>query len=197
MKISRFGPACMVVLALAAGTATAADHQLAAEEAGVVPGSAGKDFLKNNPQAASTVAPQSIMVESSLMSTKAQLDGLKSQLQIAQGKPDAVFMNQVNTFSKNIDSGIKDASTHAGKLRTTVEKSYPQIAGADDLKNLDYSVNDLSSFYKSWAAKAKDRAYWQDKQMAEGDIEALDKRIDKAIDQSKTFNANQLDLSIG
>jgi hypothetical protein len=155
--------------------------------------------LKNDAQAKKIVGPQSVMLQTSLMSAKAQLEGLKSQLALASDmtKPDATFLNQVKVYDHNIDNTIKDAANHESKMKTNLIKSYPQIAGADSAKNLDYSVNDLQSFYKSWSNKAKDRSYWQDKDQAKMDLDSLDKRLDKAIDQSKGFNSDQFDLSIG
>lgn len=158
-------------------------------------GTAAKPSLKGNQSAKAQLAPHSLMIESQLLSTRAQIDGLKSQVGIEQGVPDAAFLNHVKMYSKNIDSGIKQAQTHDKELSMALQKNYPQVANSDDGKNLGYAINDLQSFYKSWSDKAMERSYWQDKDQAKADLDSLGKRLDKAIDTTRSFNSGQLDIS--
>ena len=153
--------------------------------------------LKDNQQAKKTVGPQGVMIETSLMSAKAQLDGLRSQVSLAGNQTDANFINQVKSYNQVLDNRIREATNQTSNLKTTLVKKYPQVAMSDDTKNLDYSIKDLSSFFNSWNNKSTDRSYWADRDQAKADLDSLDRRLDKAIDQSKSFNANQFDISIG
>jgi hypothetical protein len=166
------------------------------QEAGVASSGAIMS-LKDNPQAKKTVGSQSVMIETSLMSAKAQLDGLRSQLSLSEGKPDASFINQVKPYNRVLENRIKEATNQTSNLKSELIKNFPQVAMADDTKNLDNSIKDLQSYFTGWNAKAGDRIYWQDKDQAKADLDGLDRRLEKAIDQSKAFNANQFDISVG
>lgn len=162
-------------------------------------GQAGSDAsLKGNIEAKKIIAPQSVMLQASLMSAKTQLEGLKNQVSYSEtGKFDSNFLNQVKTYDRSIDSTIKDAASRESNIKTTLDKNYPQIASLESAKELESSVKDLQAYFKSWSNKAKSRGYWKDRDQASADLDSLDKRIDKALNQSKTFNSDQLEISIG
>jgi len=162
-------------------------------------GEAGSEAsLKDNIQAKKMIAPQSVMLQASLMSAKTQLEGLKNQLSYSEtGKLDSTFLNQIKTYDRGIDSTIKDAATRESNIKTALDKNYPQIASLGNTKELESSVSDLQAYFKSWSNKAKSRGYWKDRDQASADLDSLDKRIDKALNKSRMFNSEQLEISIG
>ena len=154
--------------------------------------------LKDNVQAKKVIAPDSVMLQASLMSAKTQLEGLKAQLSYSEtGKFDSNFMNQIKSYDRSIDSTIKDAASRENTIRATLDKSYPEIASLANAKDLESSVKDLQAYFKSWSNKAKSRGYWKDRYQASADLDSLDKRIDKALNYTRTFNSEQLEISIG
>jgi len=162
-------------------------------------GEVGSDAsLKDNIQAKKMIAPQSVMLQASLMSAKTQLEGLKNQISYSEtGKFDSNFLNQIKTYDRSIDSTIKDAASRESSIKATLEKNYPQIASLSNTKELESSVKDLQAYFNSWSNKAKSRGYWKDRDQASADLDSLDKRIDKALNHSRTFNSEQLEISIG
>lgn len=199
MKLSHLGGLLGLALAVTVGSLYA-DSQSNAQtysdqQAGVV----GSDVsLKDNAQAKKVIGPQSVMLQTSLLSAKAQLEGLKSQLALSDtSKPDTAFLNQLKTYNRGINDTIKDAANHESNVMKGLAKSYPQIANAEEITSLNYSMDDLQKYYKSWSNKTKERSYWQDKYQVNADLDSLNKRLDKAINQSKSFNANQFDISVG
>ena len=75
----------------------------------------------------------------------------------------------------------------SSNLKTTLLKKLS--SGREHRRNEESGLlgERSESFYKSWSNKANDRTYWVDKDQAKADLDSLDKRIDKAIDQSKNI----------
>lgn len=155
-----------------------------------------KDF-KDNDQAKMSVGPHSIMIESSLLSTQARVEGLRSQLKLVKNQaPNSEFLEHAKAYNKDIGSDLRTAKQHDAELKASLQ-NYPMVANSDNAKNLQSAIGDLDSFYVSWNTKAKDAGYWQNTTQASNDLEALSGKIDNAISQSKTFNSDELSVSVG
>jgi hypothetical protein len=208
MKSSHFSVFSAAALALVAGLAqandsnsntqdTAKDKNAASYESRESQDMSKSDSLKSNAQAKMTVGPHSLMVQSVLMSSKDMVNGMKSQLDLAENsKPGSEYFSHFKMYDKAIGKDISTAKTHETELKGSLQK-YPGVAKTDAVQKLDSAMNDLSGFFNSWSSKSKSNDYWSNKAQAKNDLDALSKKIDAAIDQSKQFNSDQLDISIG
>jgi len=156
------------------------------------------------------LAPYALMVSSSLMSAKSQLQGVKAQMQIldqaqAQTQKDQSRANQANSrefvshfrdFSKGINSDLSEAKSNQAKL-TAKAKGFPEIRESTEFQSLNQGIDEARRLNSGWQAKIQSQSYWKNREQARADIDALDKSLSNAIDQAKSFNSKQLNTATG
>lgn len=144
-------------------------------------------------QAKTTLAPHSLMIETSLMSAMSQLKGLRTQLQVAEtATPEAI--QHFKMHSKEISADLMMAKTHEKQLMSRMGK-FPQIAQNEKTKTVSTNLMTVTEMDRTWKPQTQQKAYWQNKVKVMADLDLLEQRLNTALDSMKSFNSDQLKIA--
>lgn len=144
--------------------------------------------------AKSNLTPQVVFIQSSLLSAQNQIKGLRADLK-ASDRPNAdYYYEYFKMHSKEINNDVQGAGMQGARLNTGIKK-FPELAKNEDFHSADAALNELKTLNTSWQAKIARNSYWNDKQQVTQDLDAFEKRLNMALDKTKSFSASGLDVS--
>ena len=157
----------------------------------VDPPSSGID--SNSDGSKAMLAPHTLMIRASLESAMTQVKGMKSQLD------EVAFEEKMSTkHFKSYEASLKNdlslANAHQRELKSSI-RQFPGLAASEEFRNSDTSLNDMNSFAHSWATKASAASYWKNKDQAISDLNALESKLNNAINKTQSFGTVKLNLS--
>ena len=139
------------------------------------------------------LAPHALMIRASLESALSQVKGMKSQLNEVPFDGKSSMMH-FQTYENSLKSDLKLANTHQAELKSGVTR-YPDLASSEEFRNIDRALTDIRAFSTNWTAKSTGASYWQNKDQAMTDLKDLEKRLNDAIDKTRSFSTAKLDLN--
>lgn len=141
-------------------------------------------------QVRSEIGPHAVTVRTELESAIGQVKGLKAQVSLSE-KPSPDQIEHFKMHSKEMNEDIKTAGVHQGVLRSRIGK-YPEVARSQEYKSLNTSFTDSERSNRDWQAKTEGADYWQDSKKVMGDLDALERKLNAALDKARRFNTDQL-----
>ena len=146
-----------------------------------------------------------IVIESSLMSALDQVKGVRAQYDLAANKEKASKeagqmaatmidpKTSVGPHVQELDGDLKSVSTHQAMLSSGASQ-FVKINSSDQYGEMNTAIDQVKSTAKSWQGRAMSKSYWQNREMVMSDLESLEKQLTMAIDKTKSFNSDKLDI---
>lgn len=145
-------------------------------------------------QAKMQLAPHAVTIESSLTAAREQLKGLRNGLKIAEDQaPSPAVVKHLQMISKQMTEDLEMAKVHQGELQSGVKK-FPEIASSQDYRNVNMAVTEVDKLSSTFQGKTGSSEYWRNHRQVMNDLDNLERRLDKAIDETKSFSSGQLDF---
>ncbi len=139
------------------------------------------------------LAPHALMIRASLESALSQVKGMKSQLNEVPFDGQSSMMH-FQSYENSLKSDLKIATIHQAELKSGVSR-YPDLASSEEFRNIDRALTDIRAFSTNWSTKSTVASYWQNKDQAMIDLKDLEKRLNDAIDKTRSFSTAKLDLN--
>jgi hypothetical protein len=158
-------------------------------------GGMGDKDMKNE-AAKMLLAPHAIAVETSLMSALDQVKGLRAQVKTAQNQPNSEFMMQYKRHSREIKDALNQARKHESELKSRANK-FPNVAQSDEYRQLSPAINDAERLSQQWEKQSASSSYWRDNNKVSQDLDQLEKRLNNALDKTKSFSSRIDVASVG
>jgi len=158
-------------------------------------GGMGDKDMKNE-AAKMSLAPHAIAVETSLMSALDQVKGLRAQVKTAQNQPNSEFMSQYKMHSREIKDALSQARKHESELKNRANK-FPNVAQSDEYRQLSPAINDAERLSQQWEKQSASSSYWRDNNKVSQDLDQLEKRLNNALDKTKSFSSRIDVASVG
>lgn len=155
----------------------------------------GDRDIKND-AAKMSLAPHAIAVETSLMSALDQVKGLRAQVKTAQNQPNSEFMSQYKMHTRQIKDALSSARKHESELKTRANK-FPNVAQSDEYRQLSPAINDAERLSQQWEKQSASSSYWRDNNKVSQDLDQLEKRLNNALDKTKSFSSRIDVASVG
>ncbi len=143
-----------------------------------------------------SLAPHAIAVETSLMSALDQVKGLRAQVKTAQNQPNSEFMSQYKMHSREIKDALSQARKHESELKSRANK-FPTVTQSDEYRQLSPAINDAERLNQQWEKQSQSSSYWRDNNKVTQDLDQLEKRLNNALDKSKSFSSRIDVASVG
>ena len=140
-----------------------------------------------------SIAPHSIAVETALMNAIDQVKGLKAQIRTAQNQPTSDFILQYRMHSREIKDALNTARAHEGDLKSRAGK-FPSVARTEEYRQLSPALSDVERLSQQWEKQSSAPGYWRDATKVSSDLDQLEKRLNNALDKSRSFNS-RMDIS--
>lgn len=138
--------------------------------------------------------PHTVLIETGLMSALNELKGLRTEVKIGGETSSKDFIDHYKIFSDQIHKLISTVKTHQQHLSDGVNR-YPDVAKSEDYKSTSAALDDLKIFAASWKNKVTGISYWKNQSQVMNDLEAIERRLKQALDKTRKFNSEQLDIS--
>ncbi|MBU6375110.1 MAG: hypothetical protein KGQ59_03870 [Bdellovibrionales bacterium] len=139
------------------------------------------------------VAPHAIAIETALLNAIDQLRGLQAQIRTAQNQPTSDFLAQYRVHSQEFKNALRTAGGHVGDLKSHAVK-LPSVLRTEEYRKLAPAIADVERLSKQWAKQSSVSAYWRDAAKASADLEQLERRLNNALDKSKSLSL-RLDIA--
>ncbi len=174
-----------------------------AQQAGIV--STTKTTTKSTSTLRQSLGQHTIVIESSLMSALDQVKGIRAQYDLAANKEKASKeagqmaatmidpKTSVGPHVQELDGDLKSVSTHQAMLSSGASQ-FVKINSSDQYGEMNTAIDQVKSTAKSWQGRAMSKSYWQNREMVMSDLESLEKQLTMAIDKTKSFNSDKLDI---
>jgi hypothetical protein len=158
-------------------------------------GGMGEKDMKNE-AAKMSLAPHAIAVETSLMNALDQVKGLRAQVKTAQNQPNAEFISQYKMHSREMKDALSQARKHESDLKNRATK-FPNVAQSDEYRQLSPAINDAERLSQQWEKQSASSSYWRDNNKVSQDLDQLEKRLNNALDKTKSFSSRIDVASVG
>lgn len=157
------------------------------------PGKAAK--TKKQDEKAS-LAPNSIMIRSSLEGALADVQGLKSQIDAVPDLSSKESMDHVKVYKSDLSSDLDRAQTHLRNLQSGINQ-FPELAQSGEIRSLDSSIQEVQSLRRSWSDRSEGVEYWKNKEQVRNDLNSLEDKLNQAISRTENFNSDRLGVEFG
>ena len=143
-----------------------------------------------------TLAPHTLAVETSLMDAINQVKGLKAEVKVAQSQPTPEFVAQYKMHTRELKDALKSARTHEGQLKTKASK-FPSVVQSEQFRQLDPAILDAERLSQQWEKQAGVAGYWRDNMKVTSDLDQLERRLQNALDKTKSLNSRMEVSEVG